>query len=357
MRSASPASSSGSLEIRVLNPLEHSDWDAKLPANFPATAFHTSEWAQVLHETYGHRPFYLSLGEPGRLSALLPLMEVASRITGRRGVSLPFTDSCPVLEDSEGIASPLYLKALELGEARRWRYLECRYQSPAWAGAVPSVSFCTHELALCADEAAQQKQLASSKRTAIRKAEQSGLLRLEFGQDEEAIRTFYRLHCATRQRHGVPPQPYRFFQNIARFMLAKDKGFVATAFERTKPVAAAVFFHHRQRAIYKFGASDLTFQHLRPNDLVMWGAIKRFGSQGFVALDFGRSSISNEGLRRFKSGFGAQESTLDYHRYDFRRGGFGKDIDRAETWVNQFLTRTPAPFLRWLGHCFYPHLS
>jgi hypothetical protein len=105
------------------------------------TAFHTAEWAQVLHETYGHRPLYLAIGEPGRISALLPLMEVASPFTGRRGVSLPFTDSCSVLEVSPGVAGPLYQRALELGKERGWRYLECRCQCPGWAGATPSVSF------------------------------------------------------------------------------------------------------------------------------------------------------------------------------------------------------------------------
>jgi hypothetical protein len=140
-------------------------------------------------------------------------------------------------------------------------------------------------------------------------------------------------------------------------MLAKDKGLVVTAFEGTKPIAAAVFFYFRRRAIYKFGASDFACLQLRPNDLVMWGAIKHFASRGFVSLDFGRSSTTNEGLRRFKSGFGARETTLEYHRYDFRSGGFGKDTDRAESWVNQIFSRTPVPVLRWLGSRLYPHLS
>lgn len=343
--------------VTVVNPLEQSDWEAQLPAESHVTPFHTAGWAQVLHETYGHRPMYLAMGGAGQFSAVLPLMEVASPFTGRRGVSLPFTDACPVLETSPGMASALYPKAVELGRERGWRYLECRYRSPAWAGAAPSLSFCTHELALSSDEEAQHKLMASSKRTAIRKAEQSGSLRLEIGRDEAAIRAFYQLHCGTRQRHGVPPQPYRFFQNIARHMLAKDKGLVMTAFEGTRPVAAAVYLYFRRRAIYKFGASELAFQQLRPNDLVMWAAIRHFAARGFTSLDFGRSSLANEGLRRFKSGFGAREATLDYHRYDFRNGAFGKDTDRAESWMNQVFSRTPAPVLRWLGSRLYPHLS
>jgi len=35
-------------------------------------------------------------------------------------------------------------------------------------------------------------------------------------------------------------------------------------------VAGAIFFHSGGQAIYKFGASDETFQHFRGNNLVMW---------------------------------------------------------------------------------------
>jgi len=40
----------------------------------------------------------LLLSNPGRLEALLPVMDVRSPITGKRGVSIPFTDdSSPVV--------------------------------------------------------------------------------------------------------------------------------------------------------------------------------------------------------------------------------------------------------------------
>lgn len=40
--------------------------------------------------SYGYLPLYF-LKEKGRLSAVIPMMEVVSILTGRRAVSLPFT--------------------------------------------------------------------------------------------------------------------------------------------------------------------------------------------------------------------------------------------------------------------------
>jgi hypothetical protein len=75
-----------------VDPLQHPGWDALLSSREDCSFFQSSAWARVLHDTYGHRPLYLCRISNSRLEALLPLMEVSSWCTGKRGVSLPFTD-------------------------------------------------------------------------------------------------------------------------------------------------------------------------------------------------------------------------------------------------------------------------
>lgn len=193
-------------------------------------------------------------------------------------------------------------------------------------------------------------------RRSIRKAESSGL-QIEFADTHESVRTYYGLHCLTRARHGVPPQPVRFFDNIAQHVLGRKQGFTVTARVDGRPVAAAVFFCHNQEAIYKFGASDFAYQQLRPNNLVMWSAIKRLASEGFSTLHMGRSSVANEGLRRFKMAFGAREEKISYFKYNLRKEAFVSDVDRAETWVNHIFRRMPGSGLRLIGRMLYPRLS
>jgi lipid II:glycine glycyltransferase (peptidoglycan interpeptide bridge formation enzyme) len=126
----------------------------------------------------------------------------------------------------------------------------------------------------------------------------------------------------TRRRQGLPPQPLRFFENIAQYVLAHGHGFVATARWEGKPLAAGVFFHHGRKAFYKFGASDYAFQGLRPNNILFWEVIKRYVDQGIDTLHLGRTSLGNEGLWRFKLGFGALEERIEYYKYDFIRRTF-----------------------------------
>jgi len=67
-----------------------------------ANIFHHPAWIGLMAECYGYRPFVVALcDEKGEITAGLPLMEVNSWLTGRRWVSLPFTDHChPLSSDN-----------------------------------------------------------------------------------------------------------------------------------------------------------------------------------------------------------------------------------------------------------------
>ncbi len=346
--------------LRTVDPCQYPHWDELLETRGDASIFHSSGWARVLVETYGHRPFYFCRIEAGRLKELLPVMEVNSRWTGRRGVALPFTDFVPPLRDEshteQGLLAGLYEAAVQTGRERGWRYFECRGDHREWRGASPSLVFHGHSVDLSRSEANIFENLDGAVRRAIRKAEQNKVT-VEFDQTAEGMRIYYRLHCATRRRHGVPPQPLKFFENIAQHLLEQKRGFIAIARHHGNAIAAAVFFHFGREGIYKFGASDFTAQQLRPNNLVMWEATKKLASNGCRTLRMGRTSVSNEGLRRFKLGFGAQEEMINYARFDFRKNAFITAVDRAETWMNYVFRVLPGRVFRLAGATLYPHLS
>src|SRR6266567_5179105 len=134
--------------IRSLNPMEQPGWDKLVTSHPGATFFHSTSWAAVLHDTYGHRPNYFCAMKGDRLAAALPVMEVNSPLTGRRGVSLPFTDECPVLSDGSIGEQELFEQAVAVGRRRRWRYLECRGTHNLSRTASPSHSFYGHVLSL-----------------------------------------------------------------------------------------------------------------------------------------------------------------------------------------------------------------
>jgi CelD/BcsL family acetyltransferase involved in cellulose biosynthesis len=340
----------------AVDPLEYPEWDALLAAHPQASIFHGAGWARVLRQTYGHTPVYICRFEGERLAELLPIMEVSSPWTGRRGVSLPFTDFCFALKAGEGNGRGLYEAAMDSGLRRRWKSVECRSFDNDWAGASPSLAFYGHIIDLAAGVDALFKRLDSAVRRGIRKAGAAGL-EVDFSTGPETIDNFYALHCRTRRRHGLPPQPFRFFENIQRHILDRGQGFVATARLKEQPLAAGVFFCHGRQVLYKYGASDYGSQEMRPNNLMMWEAIKHSSAKGFSTLHLGRTSLANAGLRRFKMSLGAIEETMRYSRYDFSSRRFVIDTDRTEGWFNRVFGCLPLPLLRLAGRILYRHLA
>jgi hypothetical protein len=342
--------------VQLVNPLEDSRWDDGLAGGPHPSFFHSSAWARVLHDAYGYTPVYFVVRDAGRLQSLLPIMEVDSWLTGRRGVSLPFTDDCDPFCTDRTAFQRLFEEAMRHAEAREWKYLECRGGKALLDGAMASTCYYGHQLSLVNDEEVLFANVDGAVRRAIRKSHKGGLT-VEMSQDLDAVRAFYRLQCKTRKKHGLPPQPFQFFQNIHRHILSPDRGFVVLARKERTTVAGAVFFHLGNRAVYKFGASDDQFQHLRANNLVMWEAIRWYAMHGFDELDFGRTSLGNEGLRSFKLGWGTRERRIEYMRYDCRSRGFVVVKDEAFGWHNRVFRALPNPVLQRIGAVLYRHTA
>src|SRR5205823_7025958 len=156
----------------------------------------------------------------------------------------------------------------------------------------------------------------SQVRRAIRKAERSNVSALVV-RNRQAIDDFYRLHVRTRRRHGLPPQPASFFLNIHEEIVKADLGFVILGKFAARTVGAAVFFHSGEAALFKFGASDERAQQVRGNNLIMWEGIRRLAEKRLKTLHFGRTSLTNDGLRRFKLSWGSEEELIEYFRVAF----------------------------------------
>ena len=123
-----------------------------------------------------------------------------------------------------------------------------------------------------------------------------------------------------------------------------------------KPIAGAVYFHFRGRAIYKSGASDRSFQHLRANNMVMWEAIRWFSRNQFRSLHFGRTELENQGLMQFKNGWRAAEGKVAYFRCDLKQGRFSADGGRLKT-SYPLLKKLPIPLLKLAGSVLYRHVG
>jgi hypothetical protein len=347
------------IPFEFVNPLREPQWNRMILEPDGATFFHTAEWARVLVEAYRYRPQYVVLSDAGRIWGILPMMEVRSLWTGRRGVCLPFSDECGPLVSNGATIPELIAPARERGLKSGWSYIELRGGGETLPGAVGSAAFVTHDLSLEASQELQFGKLRDSTRRNIMKSIREGV-EVEQVQSRDGMDAFYALHCQTRRRHGVPPQPARFFHLIHRIVIEPGLGFVSLARFKRQYIAGAVFFRFGSRAIYKFGASDRNFHHLRANNLVMWNAIDQFRREGLVKLTLGRTDLSDEGLLQFKRGWGATESKLRYHRIGLRRKvrPTGPEHPSALDSLARSVVRfTPLPLLRAVGSVVYRHIA
>ena len=336
-------------ELRPVNPLERPDWDAPLTRRPDFSFFHGASWTRVLSETYGYTPVWQAAG-----SALMPLMEVDSWLTGRRGVALPFTDECGPLCESAEEWKQMFQNALAWGRERGWKSIELRGGRKFSGEAPASLCFYGHRVDLAHGEAQLFESMDGSARQAVRKAEKDGV-KAEVLQSEAAVRDFYDLQCLTRKRHGLPPQPWAFFLNIWRRIVSQRQGIIVLASRGGERIGGAVYFFLAGRAIYKYGASDFRWQQLRPNNLAMWEGMKWLSRNGCVSLDLGKTALANEGLRKFKLHLGAVEQRIEYLKYDIQKDRFMRESDPAEGWQNRVFRNLPVFISRWAGQLLYKH--
>jgi lipid II:glycine glycyltransferase (peptidoglycan interpeptide bridge formation enzyme) len=283
-------------------------------------------------------------------------MEVASRFTGRRGVSLPFSDFCDALlfdEDTQGF---VVAELSQLARQARWKFFELRGSTLHQASASPSAVFYGHEIDLSLGAEPLFARFADSVRRAIRKASKSGIV-AEVSRSREALTIFYQLHLRTRRRHGLPPQPFKFFLNIQKELIENDLGFVILARAASRPIAAAVFFQSGKKALYKYAASDERYQQFRGNDLVLWQGIK-FLTQGETrTLHLGRTSFENGGLRKFKLGWAVTEQILHYFRFDVTANSWLNSTGLPGPLHKEVFGRLPLKLNQLAGAMIYPHLD
>jgi CelD/BcsL family acetyltransferase involved in cellulose biosynthesis len=336
--------------------LSDPDWLRLAGQSDDATAFHLPAWSEAVSETYGFPTFVLAMpGVDGGLRAGLPVMEVRDLLGRRRLVSIPFTDHCPPLHDPD--ADP----AVFARELVRWHAagglpgLEVRAGLPSVEGTVTQTVGTRHLVDLGPDPEALFRGLHRNRiQKRIRRAREFGV-EVTLSRSPAELGTFYRLHCQTRRRQGVPVQPRRFVQNIWKKVIDADHGFVIVARFQDRPTAAALYLAWNRHLIYKYGASESADWKLGANFLVHWTAMEWGCLNGYRTYDFGRTDAGHESLREFKAAWGSNEIALP-HTY-IGGAGASSGRGRAAEILKKVIRHSPAVVGRAVGEVLYRYAA
>jgi len=341
--------------LQIINPIEYPNWDELLLTNENYSFFHTSGWAKVISESYNYKPLYFTEIDNNKLTALIPIMAIKSPFTSQRGVALPFTDQCPVIDSDGNHFRELFGKIIDYGRKAGWKTIEFRGGKEYLQDKIPSETYLTHSLDLAHPEQKIFSTFRSGTKRNIKKAIKENV-RVKILNSLESVKEFYRLNCLTRRDHGLPPQPFFFFRKLFEHIISTKKGFVILASYHNKVIAGAVYAHFGGQAIFKYGASDKTYNHFRPNNLIMWEAIKWYLQNEYKSFNFGRTEPEHEGLLQFKRGWGTQEETIHYYKYDLTKYAFVKDSSRIKSF-HAIFQKLPLTLLKLAGRLFYRHIG
>jgi len=318
-------------------------WVAFVNSMPDANIFHHPAWINLMAECYGYRPFVIAIrNEKGDIKAGLPLMEVDSLLTGRRWVSLPFSDHCNPLCYGDALPPELFEYLAELRMKHDVARVELRSTIPCDGNVYKDNSQVLHLLRLSADAEKVFKNFHPNQvKKNIARAEREGV-KVRWAEDKSDLDIFYDLHLKTRHRLGVPVQPRRYFELLWKRIIDAGLGFILLAHKDSVPIAGGVLLTYKTTMVYKYAASDRDYWRFRPNHLLAWTSIRWGCEHGYSLFDWGKTSVDNVGLRNFKNGWGSQESVLTYsvlsavppnHITDRLSGITGTFIRHAPRWV------------------------
>src|SRR5262249_736506 len=113
--------------VYEVDPLQDPRWERLMARHARSSVFHSANWLRALHRAYGYEAFAISANHPDEeLDNALAFCRVESRITGRRLVSLPFSDHCDPLVGGAEEFELLLTHTRGLAEAAKEDYIEIR---------------------------------------------------------------------------------------------------------------------------------------------------------------------------------------------------------------------------------------
>lgn len=346
--------------VSVIDPTTDPRWSHFVDRHPQGTVFHRGEWAKVLMDAYDYTPRYHVLCTDHDLLAAWPSMYIDSKLTGRRLVTLPFSDRCaPLLtDDEEGVRLFESIRAdvADLGagriEVRGWPE---SLNKPA--ALQPSHGYVYHAIDLSPGHDAVFKGLAENARRSIKRGAKYGVT-TRLAESQRDLDLFFGLNVRLRRQHGMLPQPRRFFQAIFRHLVEPGLGYILLAEREGQVLAALLCLRHKDVTLDKYALNDSRLREYRGSHVVMWRAIEMELERGARWYDMGRSDARAESLHRFKAQWGGREADAPYF-YCPKAGGMNTEDPKGkkQTLVNTFSRWAPEPVFLLAGNLAYRHLG
>jgi hypothetical protein len=319
-----------------------------------------------LQRTYGFATVAYTTARAGDdLEDGVVFCDAGSWLTGKRVISLPFSDHCQPLVNSAGTLAEVisFIFAERIRAGQKFAEIRPLCLASSILSTTPSIktakSYCFHSLDLSgSSEDIFRKFHKDCIQRKIRRAGKENLAYCS-GRSRSLLKDFYGLQVLTRRHHGLPPQPFGWFSNLLDCL--GDQLTIRTASKNGAPVAAIITTRFKNTITYKYGCSNPNLNKLGGMPFLFWKTIEEGKASGATNFDLGRSDLENHGLIDFKDRLGASRSRVIYYRDVYVQG----ERSTAGTLVNyanhiikkQIVPHLPDRLLMMAGNIMYKHVG
>lgn len=293
------------------------EWDALVAKQPHGTVFHRMVWLRMVAERRTAQLQALVVHQGEEAVGVFPLF-VRRRGLFRIAMSPPPQAATPYLGPlvPAQLIAPVVAALRQRLRTQRISYFEIRFQPEPDAAGRSTPGFEMEKRATFlldlrpGPDQLWAKSLSSSCRRAIRKATNSGVQIVE-GDLEENLDRYFDMAKQVYAKSNRPPSLDRN-DYAALAALARSGGGVKVlfAYHEGRLVSGGIFPYDERTIYYLDGASDLTGQDVRPNNLLHWEVIRWACEQGLSSYDMVGAGI--ESIARFKRGFGPAEIPYMY---------------------------------------------
>ncbi len=319
------AKGSTKLVLERLDPAEV-EW-SQLDSLSDRNVFQTREWVEFVEATQAAEPVVARVLDGGRTVAFFT--GLLARRFGVRILGSPFQgwatgylgfNRLEAISNRDAVAALVDFAFGPLG----CLHLEFR-DRPLAVSDVDGLGFTvqpkkTFELELTRPEDEIWAGFKSTCRTAIRKAQKSGVIVEQASGAAFADEYYAQLHDVFARQSLPPPYSAELVRELVARVEPKNRLLLLRARNAGgESIATGIFPGHGRMAYFWGGASWRQFQSVRPNDLLMWSAIRYWREHGADVFDFG-------GAGDYKLKFGPTEVAVPL----FRKSRFAIVSDMRE---------------------------
>ena len=288
---------------------DRDEWDRLVHCTAGGTFFHLIGWKEVVEDAFGFTADYLLARRGQALVGVLPLFELGSRLAGRCLLSLPFAVEGGICATDDEARHALEAAALQLGAARKVRYIELRDGLDGSEFHVREGLYYCFRRPLADTDEENLAAIPRKQRRMVRVGQQSGLVSRTGGDDLDA---FYDLYARSVRHLGTPVFQRRYF----RLLLQRwpEESLLLTVWRDGTPVAGVLSFFFNDTVLPYYAGSRREFYRYAVNDFMYWELMRLARARGARVFDFGRSK-KGTGAYEFKCHWGFEPEPLRYRVY------------------------------------------